>query len=182
MACVPSEDSDQPGICPVWAESSLSTWRKLGYLQCSYPLSAQQRLISDWADAQVHTCRFVGFVMRWGSNKVLHSIGLTHWKIKNLQNYFIEFVNWRSDSSVSNTVCLCLMTSYIPLPQGFESWWQHGRKHFEWWKNYISENPCGMWVVWLSLLGCGGFTEYFPGSRELPWLSSTSRQSCKMCL
>ena len=27
-----------------------------------------------------------------------------------------------------------------------------------------------------------GFTEYFPGSRELPWLPSTSRQSCKMGL
>ena len=49
--CAPSEDSDQPG-------------------QISYPLSAQQRLWSDWADAQAdlslrwaHT-HFVGFVMR----------------------------------------------------------------------------------------------------------------------
>ena len=30
--CVPSEDSDQPGIRPVWSESSLSAWRKLGSL------------------------------------------------------------------------------------------------------------------------------------------------------
>ena len=28
----PSEVSDQPGICPVWSESSLSAWRKLGSL------------------------------------------------------------------------------------------------------------------------------------------------------
>ena len=32
VACVPTEDSDQPGIRPVWSESSLSTWRKLGSL------------------------------------------------------------------------------------------------------------------------------------------------------
>ena len=32
MACAPSEDSDQPGLCPGWSESSLSTWRKLGSL------------------------------------------------------------------------------------------------------------------------------------------------------
>ena len=35
-------------IHPVWSESSLSAWRKLGVL--SYPLSAQRRLWSDWAD------------------------------------------------------------------------------------------------------------------------------------
>ena len=28
--CAPDEDSDQPGIRPVWSESSLSAWRKLG--------------------------------------------------------------------------------------------------------------------------------------------------------
>ena len=27
--CAPSKDSDQPGIRPVWSESSLSAWRKL---------------------------------------------------------------------------------------------------------------------------------------------------------
>ena len=54
------------GICPVRSESSLSAWRA-GVL--SYPLSAQRRLWSDWADAQAdlslrwaHT-HFVGFVM-----------------------------------------------------------------------------------------------------------------------
>ena len=39
------------GIRPVWSESLLSTWRKLGSLY-SYLLSAQPRLWSDWADAQ----------------------------------------------------------------------------------------------------------------------------------
>ena len=32
MACAPSKDSDQPGIPPVWSESSLSAWRNLGAL------------------------------------------------------------------------------------------------------------------------------------------------------
>ena len=34
----------------------------------------------------------------------------------------------RPDSSVGKTVCLCLTTSYIPLPQEFESCWRHASK------------------------------------------------------
>ena len=56
------------GIRPVWSESSLIAWKKAWVL--SYPLSAQRRLWTDWADAQadlslrwVHS-HFVGFVMR----------------------------------------------------------------------------------------------------------------------
>ena len=65
--CAPSKDLDQPGH-----PSSLSAWRKLGSLATHWAhsaLSAQQRLWSDWADAQAdlslhwaHT-HFVGFVM-----------------------------------------------------------------------------------------------------------------------
>ena len=50
MACPPSEDSDQPGHPPnlirVFAVRMKKKW-VLGY-----PLSAQRRLWSDWADAQ----------------------------------------------------------------------------------------------------------------------------------
>ena len=50
MACAPSEDSDQPGHMPslfrVFAVHMKKAW------VLSYPLSAQQRLLSDWADAQ----------------------------------------------------------------------------------------------------------------------------------
>ena len=67
--CGPSEDSDQPGHLPslirVFAVHMKKPW------VLSYPLSAQQRLQSDLADAQAdlnlrwaHT-RFVGFVMLW---------------------------------------------------------------------------------------------------------------------
>ena len=61
----PAKTQISLGIRPVWSESSLSAWRKL---VLSYPLSAQRRLWSDWADAQAdlslrwaHT-HFVGFV------------------------------------------------------------------------------------------------------------------------
>ena len=67
--CVPSEDSDQPGHPPsqirVFAVRMKTAW------VLSYPLSAQQRLRSDWADAQADLSlrlahsHFVGFGMTW---------------------------------------------------------------------------------------------------------------------
>ena len=57
--CAPSEDSDQPGrakteislgICPVWSVFAVRM-KKAWVL--SYPLSAQWRLWSDWADRRV---------------------------------------------------------------------------------------------------------------------------------
>ena len=69
------------GICPVWSESSLSTWRKLGSLATRWAHSEDW---SDWADAQadlsprwVHT-HFVGLswggsnVILWGANCKFH--------------------------------------------------------------------------------------------------------------
>ena len=67
--CAPSEESDQPGHPPslirVFAVPMKKPWA------LSYPLSAQRRLWSDWADAQTdlslrwaHT-HFVGFVRLW---------------------------------------------------------------------------------------------------------------------
>ena len=58
------------GNHPVSSESSLSTERNLGSLVSSYPLDAQRRLWSDWADAQTDLSlgwarsHFVGFVMK----------------------------------------------------------------------------------------------------------------------
>ena len=64
--CAPSKDSDQTGqMIRVFAVHMKKHW------VLSYPLSAQWRLWSDWADAQAdlslrwtHT-HFVGFVMSW---------------------------------------------------------------------------------------------------------------------
>ena len=67
--CAPSEDSDQPGHPPslirVFAFHIKNTW------VLSYPLSAQPRLWSGWADGQADLSlrwartHFVGFVMSW---------------------------------------------------------------------------------------------------------------------
>ena len=66
--CVPSEDWDQPGHPPVlirvFAVRLKKAWVR------SYPMSAQRRLWSDWADAQTDLSlrwahsHFVGFVCR----------------------------------------------------------------------------------------------------------------------
>ena len=73
--CAPSEDSDQPGHPPSLIRVFAVRMKKAWVL--SYPLSAQRRLWSDWADAQadlslrwVHP-HFVGFVMRRLINKVV---------------------------------------------------------------------------------------------------------------
>ena len=65
--CAPSEDSDQPGHPPSLIRVFAGRMKKAWVL--SYPLSAQWRLWSDWADAQADLSLcwahsyFVGFVM-----------------------------------------------------------------------------------------------------------------------
>ena len=65
--CAPSEDSDQPGHPPSLIRVFAVRMKKARVL--SYPLSAQWRLWSDWADAQADLSlrwahsHFVGFVM-----------------------------------------------------------------------------------------------------------------------
>ena len=48
--CAPSEDSDQPGYPP--SLISVFAVRMKKHWALGYPLSAQQRRWSDWADAQ----------------------------------------------------------------------------------------------------------------------------------
>ena len=68
MACAPSEDSEQPGHPPSPIRVFAVRIKKVCVL--SYPLSAQRRLWSDWADAQADLSlrwahsHFVGFVTR----------------------------------------------------------------------------------------------------------------------
>ena len=50
IACAPSEDSDQPGHPPSMIRVFAARMKKAWVL--SYPLSAQRRLWSDWADTQ----------------------------------------------------------------------------------------------------------------------------------
>ena len=67
MACAPSKDSDQPGHPPSLIRVFAVHMKKAWVL--NYPLSEQQRLWSDWVDAQadlslcwVHT-HFVAFII-----------------------------------------------------------------------------------------------------------------------
>ena len=77
--CTPSEDSDQPGHPPspnrVFAVRMKKAW------VLNYPLSAQRRLWSDWADLSLHCAHshFVGFVMSrliWSYNHLQSLMGL----------------------------------------------------------------------------------------------------------
>ena len=68
MACAPSEDSGQPGHSPSLIRTFAVRMKKAWFL--GYPMSAQRRLWSDWADAPADLSlrwahgHFVGFVMR----------------------------------------------------------------------------------------------------------------------
>ena len=68
MACTPSENSDQPGHPPSLIRVFAVPMKKPWIL--SYPLAAQRRLWSDWAEAhadlslRLAQSHFVGFVMR----------------------------------------------------------------------------------------------------------------------
>ena len=81
--CVPSEDSDEPGHLPSLIRVFAVRMKKAWVL--SYPLSAQRRLWSDWADAQADLSlrwahsHFVGFVMSWLTCicKLMHLFNVT---------------------------------------------------------------------------------------------------------
>ena len=69
MAYAPSEDSDQPGLPPSLIEVLAVRIKKA--LVLSYPLSAQQRLWSDWADAQAGlSLRLAHVPFRWFYHEV----------------------------------------------------------------------------------------------------------------
>ena len=101
MACAPSEDSDQSGHTPVW---SVFAVRIKNGLVLTYTLSAQRRLWSDWADAQVDLSlcwahiHFVEFVMRLLNyfqnlsgkclNMVITSVRLTNRYLCGYPEYF----------------------------------------------------------------------------------------------
>ena len=73
MACAPSKDSDQPGHQPslirVFAVCMKKAW------VVSYPLSAQRRLWSDWADAQADlSLRWAHMPFCWFCHEAAHII------------------------------------------------------------------------------------------------------------
>ena len=67
MICAPGEDSDQPGHPP--SQIRVSAVRLKQNLVLSYPLSAQRRLWSDWADAQADLSLRWAQKSFWGGSK-----------------------------------------------------------------------------------------------------------------
>ena len=72
MACVPSEDSDQPGIHPVW---SVFAVHSVGSQGSKVSSCGQQRIWSHWADAQADlSLRWVHRSFCWFCHEVAHII------------------------------------------------------------------------------------------------------------
>ena len=68
----PAKTQISLGIRPVWSESSLSAWRKLG------SLNAQRRLWSDWADAQADlSLRWAHMPFCWFCHDAAHIVWMT---------------------------------------------------------------------------------------------------------
>ena len=102
--CAPSEGSDQPGHPPSLIRIFAVRMKKAWVL--SYPLSAQRRLWSDWADAKAdlslrwaHT-HFVGFVMS------RLTCGL--WPFKDMCTATQRFRRCGSSSDGSSTSIYCV--------------------------------------------------------------------------
>ena len=73
MACAPSKDSDQPGHLPSLIRVFTVRMKKAWVL--SYPLSAQRRLWSDWADAQADlSLRWAHMPFCWFCHEVAHML------------------------------------------------------------------------------------------------------------
>ena len=77
--CAPSEDSDQPGHPPSLIRVFIVCMKKAWIL--SYPLSAQQRLWSDWADAQADLS------LRWAHSHFVDFVKLYGFRNKGLSQY-----------------------------------------------------------------------------------------------
>ena len=68
------------GIRPVWSESSLSAWRKLGSLTTHL---AYREDWSDWADAQADlSCRWAHMPLCWFCHEVAQTVYRNIWKIR----------------------------------------------------------------------------------------------------
>ena len=104
--CAPSEDSDQlghpPSLIRVFAVRMKKPW------VLNYPMSAQWRLWSDWADAQadrslrwVHS-HFVGFVMRRLTCFLPPYFALLpHLRLPLVQYFYIHPTEWLEKNKIA---------------------------------------------------------------------------------
>ena len=89
MACAPSEDSDQPGHPPSLIRVFAVRIKKAWVL--SYPMNAQWRLWSDWADAQADlSLCWAHMPFCW----FCHDAARMSWSWSLLYNYFKYLYNY----------------------------------------------------------------------------------------
>ena len=120
MACVPSEDSDQPGYAPSLIRIFAVCMKK--HWIFGYPSSAQRRLIRlgrrpGWSVFAGLTCHFTGFVMRWLilSNCYCLKPVMKHtvqWKCLHIHVYDIALI-WRLYFSYTSSSILTFKTLNI---------------------------------------------------------------------
>ena len=141
MACAPSEDSDQPGHPPSLIRAFAVCMKKAWFL--SYPLSAQRRLWSDWADAQADLSlrwahsHFGGFVMRrlkMFLDTLLYG-KTTHFKFKNnfseCPNFYVIYL-WpvvleytRTDGGILISIfCSTLLSFFTESSSNIRGVWK----------------------------------------------------------
>ena len=89
----PAKTQISLGIRPVWSESSLSAWRKLGSLATQWAHSEDW---SDWADAQADLTSLgahaILLVLSWGGSYGLMVTGHIHWIMTGLFLVFYGYV------------------------------------------------------------------------------------------
>ena len=122
MACAPSKDSDQSGHLPTLIRVFALRMKKPWAL--SYPMSAQQRLWSDWADAHadlslrwVHT-HFIGFVVL----RLIFRIS-RHAKRTTITADDVKLLVRKTPRLVRLQTYMCINTIFLQIRQEFRPDW-----------------------------------------------------------
>ena len=76
------------GICRVWSESSVSSWRKFGSLATHWAHSEDW---SDWADAQADLS------FSWAHSQIVDVVMLRLFAIHNTDPHFYSFITQKSN-------------------------------------------------------------------------------------
>ena len=113
MSVRPAKTQISLGIRPVWSESSLSAWRKLGSLATHW---AQSDDWSDWADAQADLS------LRWAHTNVVGlswggSNRIQHWCSLEAVKSPFKWETWFCQVSYLNVGIYCLQR--IPVINSF---------------------------------------------------------------
>ena len=135
MACVPSEDSDQPGHLPSLIRVFAVCMKKAWVL--SYPLNAQWKFWSDWVDAQgdlnlccshKSSCRFCHVLahISLGKKQWVYRINPKYWerlaRINNVEpNQMPGVSSWSTLFSIHPATCRYINTQWLRATQSIRT-------------------------------------------------------------